>query len=139
MESQADLFQVGGTASLTKVISDNEIQAYADLVGDHNPVHLVDEYAANTRFKGRIAHGGLAVGLISAVLGNRLPGPGTIYLSQKVQFLAPIRPGDRLTATVEIVDIRLEKPIFTLRTFCINQTNELIVDGEAVVMLDRQE
>src|ERR1041385_1489623 len=94
---------VGDKASRTTLITDEMIYAFADLTGDTNPVHLDDAYAAGTRFGRRIAHGMIAAGLISAALANDLPGPGTVYLSQTLQFKAPVYPGDTITTTVEVM------------------------------------
>ena len=137
MVDQESRLRIGDTASLSKTVTNDDIRSFADLVGDYNPVHLDDEYARGAMFNGRIAHGVLAISLISAVLGNESPGPGTIYLSQTVRFKGPIRPGDTITATVEVVEIKPEKPILTLRTYCENQADRIVLDGEAVVMVDR--
>jgi len=125
---------IGSTASITKMISDQDIVRFADVIGDHNPVHLDDDYAAKTMFKKRIAHGMLCGGLISAVIGTRLPGPGTIYLSQTMRFLAPVYIGDTVTARATVTKIREDKGIITLETVCRNQDNQNVVEGEAVVM-----
>ena len=125
----------GDKASRTQTISDEMIRSFADLTGDTNPVHLDDAYAAGTRFGRRIAHGMIAAGLISATLANDLPGPGTLYLSQTLQFKAPVYPGDTITSTVEVKNARSDKPIITLRTVCINQDNKVVLEGEAVVMV----
>ena len=125
----------GDKASRTRTITDEMIRAYADVTGDTNPVHLDDEYAASTRFGRRIAHGMIAAGLISATLANDLPGPGTVYLSQKLKFKAPVYPGDEITATVEVRSVRTDKPIVTLATVCTNQDGEVVLDGEAVVLV----
>jgi 3-hydroxybutyryl-CoA dehydratase len=127
--------QPGDTASRTATITDEMIHAFADLTGDMNPVHLDDAYAAGTRFGHRIAHGMIAAGLISAALANDLPGPGTVYLSQTLQFKAPLYPGDTVTTTVEVKSVRPDKPIVTLRTFCQNQDNKIVLEGEAVVLV----
>jgi 3-hydroxybutyryl-CoA dehydratase len=94
--------KVGDSASLTKTITDADIRAFAELSGDRNPIHLDDEYAATTRFGRRIAHGMLTASLISTVLGTELPGIGTVYLSQNSQFVAPVYPGDTVTARVTV-------------------------------------
>ena len=125
----------GDKASRTQMISDEMIRSFADLTGDTNPVHLDDAYAAGTRFGRRIAHGMIAAGLISATLANDLPGPGTVYLSQTLQFKAPVYPGDTITATVEVKSARPDKPILTLSTICTNQDNKVILEGEAVVLV----
>jgi len=126
----------GDKASRTQIITPEMVQAYADLSGDTNPVHLDDHYAAKTVFGRRIAHGMIAAGLISATLANDLPGPGTIYLSQKLVFKAPVYPGDEITATVEVRSMRDDKPIVTLNTVCTNQNGDLVLDGEAVVLVN---
>lgn len=127
--------KVGDTASLTKTITDADIRAFAELSGDRNPLHLDDEYAATTRFGRRIAHGMLATSLISTVLGTMLPGTGTVYLSQQTKFVAPVYPGDEVTARVTVTNVRESKPIVTLETICENQNGELLIKGEAVVLV----
>jgi acyl dehydratase len=127
----------GDKASRIQTISDEMIRSFANLTGDTNPVHLDDAYAAGTRFGRRIAHGMIAAGLISATLANDLPGPGTVYLSQTLQFKAPVYPGDTITTTVEVKGVRPDKPIVTLSTICINQDNKVILEGEAVVLVSK--
>ena len=126
-------FQPGDKASRTTTITDEMIRLFADLTGDTNPVHLDEAYAAGTSFGRRIAHGMIAAGLISATLANDLPGPGTVYLSQTLQFKAPVYPGDTITTTVEVKTARPDKPILTLATTCKNQSDVLVLEGEAVV------
>lgn len=128
--------RTGDQKSRTATITDEMIHAFADLTGDTNPVHLDDSYATGTRFGRRIAHGMIAAGLISATLANDLPGPGTVYLSQTLQFRAPVYPGDTITATVEVKSVRPDKPIITLATLCTNQDEKVVLDGEAVVLFD---
>jgi 3-hydroxybutyryl-CoA dehydratase len=125
----------GKKATRTTTITDEMIRLFADLSGDNNPVHLDDAYARTTRFGRRIAHGMIAAGLISATLANDLPGPGTVYLSQTLQFKAPVFPGDAITTTVEVKSIRPDKPIVTLATFCKNQDGKVVLEGEAVVLV----
>jgi 3-hydroxybutyryl-CoA dehydratase len=127
--------EVGDTDSLTKTITDDDIRAFAALTGDHNPVHLDDDFAKTTRFGRRIAHGMLSAGLISAVLANKLPGTGTLYLSQSLTFVAPVYPGDTITARVTVAKVREDKPIVTLETVCTNQRDEPVIRGEAVVLV----
>lgn len=129
--------QPGEKASRTTLISDEMIRTFATLTGDTNPVHLDDAYAAGTRFGRRIAHGMIAAGLISATLADDLPGPGTIYLSQTLQFKAPVYPGDTITTTVEVKSARPDKPIVTLTTTCTNQSGMVVLEGEAVVMVSK--
>ena len=107
------------------------------MTGDKNPVHLDDAYARTTRFGGRIAHGMLTAGLISAVLGTKLPGPGAIYLNQTLKFTAPVRIGDTITATAEVTAYREDKRIVTLKTDCTNQRGELVLTGEAVLLMEK--
>ncbi len=126
--------RVGATASWTKTITQADIKAFAALTGDDNPLHLDEAFARNTRFGRPIAHGMLVASMISTVLGRLLPGPGTIYLSQSLQFVRPVYPGDTITATVEVTHIREDKPIVTVATRCINQKGEEVVRGEAVVL-----
>ena len=125
----------GDKASRTQTISDEMVRAFAALTGDTNPVHLDDAYAAGTRFGRRIAHGMIAAGLISATLANDLPGPGTVYLSQTLQFKAPVYPGETITATVEVKSVRPDKPIATFSTVCTNQDDKVVLEGEAVVLV----
>ncbi|MDQ7782265.1 MAG: MaoC family dehydratase [Desulfomonilaceae bacterium] len=126
--------KVGDKASLSRSISPEEIGQFAAVSGDFNPVHVDEEFAGKTRFGGRIAHGMWSASLISAVLGTKLPGPGTIYLSQTLAFKAPVRPGETITATVKVTKVREDKRIVTLHTYCENAEGQRIVDGEAVVL-----
>ena len=127
--------KIGDNASRSLTISDDTIRAFAEVTGDTNPVHLDDDYAAGTRFGRRIAHGMIAAGLISATLANDLPGPGTVYLNQTLKFKLPVYPGDTVTATVEVLAVRPDKPIVTLVTVCTNQDDEVVLEGEAVVLV----
>ncbi|MEO6391744.1 MAG: MaoC family dehydratase [Pyrinomonadaceae bacterium] len=128
--------KAGDTASVSKEVTDQVIRAFAEVSGDHNPLHLNDEFAATTRFGRRIAHGMLGASLISSLLGNTLPGPGSIYLSQSLKFRGPAFIGDRLTARVTVSSIREGRPILILETVCENQNGEVLIEGEAVVMLE---
>jgi acyl dehydratase len=126
--------KVGDSAEITKTIEQADINAFADVTGDHNPVHVDEAFAKTTRFGGTIAHGMLAASLISAVLANKLPGEGSIYLGQTLQFVAPVFPGDEITARVTVQEIREDKPIVKLQTVCVNQRDELVIRGEATVL-----
>lgn len=121
------------TAEFSKTISESDVYLYAGVTGDMNPAHINEEYASHTFFKTRIAHGMLAAGLISAVIGTRLPGPGTIYVRQEVNFLAPVRIGDTITARVEVIEILSEKKHLRLKTTCSRQDGTVVLDGEALV------
>ena len=128
--------KVGDSASLTRKVTDDDIRGFAEVTGDHNPIHLDDGYAATTRFGRRIAHGMFGASLMSAVIGNELPGTGSIYLNQTLKFLAPVYLGDTVTARVTVTGIREDKPIVTLETVCVNQRGETIIKGEAVVLVE---
>ena len=125
--------EMGMTRYIRKVITDRDIEQFAEISTDHNPVHLDDEYARDTIFEGRIAHGMLTAGLVSAVIGEQLPGHGTIYMSQNLKFLAPVRPGDLVHAEVKVVDMVIDKRRVKLDCRCeVNVKNVLI--GEAIVL-----
>lgn len=126
------IFKIGMKASLTKTITEADIILCSGISLDTNPIHLNEEYAKKTIFKKRIAHGLLANGLISAVLGTKLPGEGSIYLEQNTKFLKPVYIGDTITAIVEIIEIQEKKII--LSTICINQNNEKIIEGIAKIL-----
>ncbi|MDX2140523.1 MAG: MaoC family dehydratase [Chloroflexota bacterium] len=126
--------QIGMSASRTKTITDADIRAFAQASGDMNSVHLDETAAARSRFGRRIAHGMLTASVISAVLGNDLPGPGTIYLGQDLKFKAPVFIDDTITATVELTAYREDRRIATFRTTVTNQDGVLVLEGEAVVI-----
>jgi len=123
----------GMSASVAKTITDADILLFAAVSTDTNPVHLDEEYAKQTIFGGRIAHGLLTSGLISAVLANHLPGPGTVYLGQNLKFKGPVRPGDTVKATVTVKEVLVEKNRAVLTTVC-TIGDKVIIDGEATVM-----
>jgi 3-hydroxybutyryl-CoA dehydratase len=125
--------RVGDRAEFSKTISETDVYLYAGVTGDLNPAHINEEYAKKTFFKTRIVHGMLLAGLISGVLGNKLPGPGTVYIRQELNFLAPVRMGDTITASVEIIEIMAEAKRIRAKTTCVNQEGTLVLDGEAIV------
>ena len=125
---------VGQTASLAKTITEADILLYSAVSMDTNPMHLDAEFASKAQFGERIAHGMLAAGLISAVLGTRLPGPGAIYMRQSLRFAAPVKIGQTVTATVEVTSLNPEKRRATLRTIC-TVSDELVIEGEAYVQV----
>jgi 3-hydroxybutyryl-CoA dehydratase len=127
-------FIVGDSAEITKTIEQADVDAFAGVTGDHNPVHVDEEFAKTTRFGRRIAHGMLTASLISSVLANKLPGEGSVYLGQTLKFVAPVFPGDEITARVTVKEIREDKPILKLETICVNQRNEIVIRGEATVL-----
>lgn len=128
---------LGQSAERSHTVTDADIAAFAAVSGDTNPLHLDEAYAAGTPFKGRIAHGMLAAGYLSAVLGTELPGPGAVYLTQNLRFRRPVRIGDRVTARVRITAIDEAKSRVTLETVCL-VGDKPVVEGEAVVMVERR-
>lgn len=127
--------QIGDKFSTTKQITDAVVRAFAELSGDFNPIHLDEEFAKTTQFKKRIAHGMISGALISAVLGYEFKQRKVVYLSQTLKFTAPVFLDDTVTATATVNNIRKDKPIVTLETICTNQNGEMVVKGEAVVMV----
>lgn len=128
---------VGMSATYAKTVSEADIVLFAGISGDSNPVHVDDDYARDTMFKGRIAHGMLTASFISAVLGTRLPGPGCIYLSQNLRFKAPVRIGDTVRAVVEVTEIDRDRARITVSTRC-SVGDRTVIDGEAVLMVPRR-
>ena len=126
--------QVGDFAEFAKTISEGDVYLFAGITGDLNPAHLNQQEAEKGIFKSRIAHGMLSAGLVSAVLGMYLPGPGTIYMSQTLKFTAPVKFGDTITARAEVKERNVEKNRLILHTTCTNQDGKLVLDGEAMVM-----
>jgi 3-hydroxybutyryl-CoA dehydratase len=127
--------KVGDKASVCKIFTDEDVLDFSNLSLDKNPIHLDQSFAEKSIFGKKIAHGMLVASLFSGLLGMKLPGEGSIYLGQSLSFTAPIYIGDKVTATVEVIKIRPDKPIVTLRTFCVNSEGLVVVDGEAVVKM----
>lgn len=125
--------KIGDSAETIKKISNEDIVKFSEITGDLNPLHLDTEYAKKSIFKKKIAHGILVSGLISAVIANKLPGVGSIYLSQTLKFIKPVFVNDEIKARVEIIEF-INKNSFRLKTQCFNQKNELVLDGEAIVL-----
>ena len=128
-------YTVGQSASVTKTISESDVYLFAGITGDLNPAHTNEVYAGGTRFGHRIAHGMLSAGLISAVLGTQLPGPGSIYMGQTLKFVAPVYFGDTITATATITSLDPEKNRAVLSTVVTNQDGKTITVGEAKLLL----
>ena len=126
--------KVGDSASMAKTISESDVYLFAGITGDNNPAHVNEEASRQPAFGGRIVHGILSAGLISAVLAMKLPGPGTIYLGQELKFTKPVRFGDTVTATCTVSEILAEKNIIKLDTICTNQAGEVVIKGVATVM-----
>ncbi|WP_301179935.1 MaoC/PaaZ C-terminal domain-containing protein [Thalassolituus sp. UBA3500] len=129
---------IGDSDQLTHTVTEGDIRLFAASSGDNNPVHLDHDYAEHSRFGGVIAHGMYSGVLISRMLGTQFPGPGTIYLSQTLNFRAPVRPGDTLTVNVEVIALHEHKPVATLACTVTNQNDELVTDGESVVLVPKE-
>lgn len=125
--------KIGDFAEFSKTVTETDIYLFAGIVGDFNPAHVNEAYAKNTFFKGRIAHGMLAAGFVSATIGMQLPGPGSVYISQEIKFLAPVHIGDTVTAHVEVAELNTEKNRVKLKTWCVNQDGVKILEGDAMV------
>lgn len=124
--------QVGHTARRTRTVTARDIELFTEITGDRNPLHYDEAAAGHTRFGGLIVQGGVTSGLLNAVVAEELPGPGSVFLQVDWRFLAPVRPGDRITAEVEVVERRSDKPITTLRTTITDQDGRVVLDGRAV-------
>lgn len=127
----------GMSASVSKTVAERDLVDFAEVTGDTNPLHLDEAYAATTMFKGRIAHGMLSAGLISAVIGTRLPGPGCVYMSQSLKFRAPVRIGDTVTATATVREVMPQKQRALIDTVC-TVGDTVVIEGEALVMVPSQ-
>jgi acyl dehydratase len=125
---------VGDTAELSRKASGGDVAEFLDSIGDHNPIHHDHEYAATTRFAKPIVPGMWTAGLVSAVLGTTLPGPGCIYISQQITFTKPVFFGDVITARVEVVERVVERNRLRLKTTCVNQDGDLVMEGEALLL-----
>ncbi|MHB8073117.1 MaoC family dehydratase [Desulfosporosinus fructosivorans] len=126
------------TAYFEKTLTQSDVFLYAGISGDNNPAHINEVYAKESIFKERVVHGLLTAGLISAVLGTQLPGPGTVYLSQDLKFLKPVRFNDTIKAEVIVVEIDYDKNRIRLNTICTNQNKEIVLTGTALVMPPRK-
>jgi acyl dehydratase len=124
---------VGQTARRSRVVSQRDIELFTDLTGDRNPLHYDADAAKRSRFGGIIVQGGVTTGLLNAVVAEDLPGPGSVFLHVDWSFKAPVRPGDEITAEVEVLEAREDKPITRLRTTIANQDGEVVLDGTALV------
>jgi 3-hydroxybutyryl-CoA dehydratase len=131
------VIRLGDQASLSKTISESDVHLFAALSLDYNPVHLDDSFAAQTRFGRRIVHGAIGMALVSAVLGTKLPGPGSIYVSQTVQYKAPVYIGDTVTASVKVIKVRPDRNLLTLQTEVHTQNGTLVLTGESLILLER--
>jgi acyl dehydratase len=125
--------KVGEKAFMSKVFSEEDVIKYSEVSSDTNPVHLDEICASSTVFGKRIVHGMFVSSLFSALIGNEIPGNGSIYLAQTLNFKAPVFIGEQVTASVEIIDLREDKPIVTLRTLCVDHQERVLIEGEAVI------
>lgn len=132
-----DQIEIGMQASYSHTITDADVKAYAGLSGDNNPVHMSDEYAKNSRFKSRIAHGLFSAGFFSALFGTRLPGPGCVYISQSLAFKAPVYLQDTVEAVICVNAINVRKRTVNFRTYCTVRGN-LVIDGEAEIYIPKK-
>ena len=128
-----DKLKIGDRASIIKRFVDEDILIFSELSNDKNPIHLDSNFASKTNFGRKIVHGMLIASLFSGLLGEKLPGKGTIYLGQTITFIKPVFVNEEVTASVEIKYIRKDKPIYTLKTICETKLNGIVVDGEAIV------
>jgi acyl dehydratase len=124
---------VGDIGRRTRVVSRRDIELFTELTGDRNPLHYDEEAAARSRFGGLIVQGGVTSGLLNAVVAEEVPGPGSVFLHVDWSFRAPVRPGDEITAEVEVLDVREDKPLATLRTTVVDQNGTVVLDGTALV------
>lgn len=136
-EMSSQEIKIGQTARTSKQITHTDLTLYAAITGDFNPVHFDPVYSAHTRFKGPVAHGMIAAGLVSGLIGMKLPGPGTIYLKQTLDFLAPVKVDDVITACVEVVAL-LERNRVRLKTSCINQEAVMVLEMEGLVIAPKR-
>ena len=127
---------VGAVARRTRLVSVRDIELFTAITGDRNPIHYDETLAARSRFGGLVVQGGVTSGLLNAVVAEQLPGPGSVFLEVSWRFLAPVRPGDEITATVEVTGARTDKPVTTLATTITNQAGVVVLDGTAVVWRD---
>ena len=125
--------RVGDTASITRTVTARDIEMFSEMTGDRNPLHFDEVVAGGTRFGGIIVQGGITSGLLNAVVAEKLPGPGSVFLNVDWNFRAPVRPGDVITAAVEVLEVRIDKPISKLKTVVTNQDETVVLDGTALV------
>ncbi len=135
MSARFEALAVGQAAELARTVTEADVARFAELTGDTNPAHTDRAWAEASRFGGLVAHGMLTAGIVSAVLGTRLPGPGAIYLSQTLRFVRPVRIGDTVTARAEVLELQPERRRARLATTCRNQSGETVLDGEALVLV----
>ena len=128
--------EIGAVARRTRLVSARDIELFTEISGDRNPIHYDEEVAAASRFGGLVVQGGVTSGLLNAVVAEDLPGPGSVFLEVAWKFLAPVRPGDEITAEVTVTAARSDKPVTTLATRITNQDGVVVLDGTAVVWRD---
>ncbi len=131
-------FNIGQTAEFSRTVTETDIVLFAGLTGDYNPIHVDREYAKQTFFKERISHGILTASYLSRLLGMHLPGPGSVYVSQTLHFTKPVYIGDTITTHGEVIELDESKRLITVKTTCINQHGEVVLDGEGVMKLSKE-
>ncbi|HKX19539.1 MAG TPA: MaoC family dehydratase [bacterium] len=119
------------SARLTKTVTDSDLRSYAEITGDYNPLHFSDDFAAHTRFGRRVAQGGIAAGLLNALVAMELPGPGTVFMSQSLNYRRPVFVGDTITATAEVLALKSDKPVCQLSFTVTNQNDEVVLEADA--------
>ena len=132
----AQRITVGDTARRTRTVSARDIELFTEMTGDRNPLHYDEDLARRSRFGGIVVQGGVTTGLLNALVAEDLPGPGSVFLQVNWRFLAPVHPGDVITAEARVVEVREDKPVTTLETWITNQDGETVVDGSVVVWRD---
>ncbi|MFC4023300.1 MaoC family dehydratase [Oceanobacillus longus] len=132
-------FAIGDSASFSRTVTETDFVIFAGLSGDYNPIHVDKEYAKNTFFRERISHGLLTASFLSRLLGMHIPGPGSIYVSQTLQFTKPVYIGDTITARAEVTRLDEDNRLITLKTTCKNQNGSIVLDGEGVMKLPKKE
>lgn len=131
------MIQTGDKGEFSKIVTEEDVHRFSEITGDQNSLHMDEQYAVNTMFHGRIVHGMLGAGIISAAIAMVLPGEGTVYLSQTLDFRSPMRIGDMITAHIKVKEIQQKKrfDLGILETICVNQKEEIVIQGEAAVIL----
>lgn len=137
MRYEINELYIGQSAEFTKTISESDVYLFAGITGDHNPMHVNDIYAKQSKFGERLVHGLLSSSLISTVIGTKLPGNGSIYVEQNLSFKAPVVFGDTVSAKVEVKEVYTDKNRVKLRTYCTNQYDEVVIDGYAIIIPPR--
>jgi acyl dehydratase len=132
-----DMLAIGATARRSKMVTDEDIELFARLTGDRNPLHFDETFARATRFGERVVQGGITAGLLNAIVAQDLPGPGSVFMEQRLRYTAPVHPGDTITGEVKVTAVRTDKPIVTLAVLVTRQDGVRVLEGEALVYVMR--